>query len=497
MHLQQSTRTLSKARTSPPPLQSYLDRMNGYNHNPVNLDRFGLPSASQASSFRNIHQQHQSSIPDTPEYAVNVPLLVGLVSGFGTLLLGLLCGILWFVVLGRRTGRIRLPAGSEANPGDFDDEAAYAAAEEEALLTMDPVNRMYHDMAKAFILSNPPNSVPGDISLSQYLSIQEKGVSAWEFDVEFPGNSVWVENRTDLEFLEAGAAFSVQTNLPVPRHNEVYYWETKVYDKPDATTLSVGLTTRPYPSFRLPGYHRYSMAYDSFGVKRHNHPFSAPQCGPPLQRGDVVGVGYRPRSGTVFFTRNGKRIESHASDTLKDFNLFPTVGATGPCRVSVNFGQAGFVYIEANVKKWGLAPVVGSLAPPPPYGKESESELLEAGRTGADSDADDDNEPAPSTSQGSAALNIHPTRDNVFRTSNSPPPFHSSFFPVSSSTGGIINISLHSLDMGGAARAAEEVRLLEHTPPPSYESESEVEQEQEQEQDEDEDEDEEEDDEEE
>lgn len=40
----------------------------------------------------------------------------------------------------------------------------------------------------------------------------------------------------------------------------------------------------------------------------------------------------------------------------------------------------GFVFIEANVKKWGLAPMTGSLAPPPPYGSEQGSILLESGR---------------------------------------------------------------------------------------------------------------------
>jgi hypothetical protein len=42
----------------------------------------------------------------------------------------------------------------------------------------------------------------------------------------------------------------------------------------------------------------------------------------------------------------------------------------------------GFVFIEANVKKWGLAPMTGSLAPPPPYGSEQGSILLETGREG-------------------------------------------------------------------------------------------------------------------
>lgn len=96
----------------------------------------------------------------------------------------------------------------------------------------------------------------------------------------------------------------------------------------------------------------------------------------------MIGVGYRPRTGTVFFTRNGKKLDD-VTHGLKTQNFFPTVGANGPCTVHVNFGQSGFVFIEANVKKWGLAPMTGSLAPPPPYGSEQGSILLEAGREGA------------------------------------------------------------------------------------------------------------------
>jgi hypothetical protein len=83
----------------------------------------------------------------------------------------------------------------------------------------------------------------------------------------------------------------------------------------------------------------------------------------------------------VFFTRNGKKLDD-VTHGLKHQNFFPTVGANGPCHVHVNFGQLGFVFIEANVKKWGLAPMTGSLAPPPPYGSEAGSILLEGGRDG-------------------------------------------------------------------------------------------------------------------
>lgn len=127
--------------------------------------------------------------------------------------------------------------------------------------------------------------------------------------------------------------------------------------------------------------HKYSIAYTSTGQRRYNQPFSGTNYAPIYEQGDVVGVGYRPRTGTVFFTRNGKKLEDVAHG-LKTQNFFPTVGATGPCNIHVNFGQMGFVFIEANVKKWGLAPMTGSLAPPPPYGSEQGSILLEGGRKG-------------------------------------------------------------------------------------------------------------------
>lgn len=121
------------------------------------------------------------------------------------------------------------------------------------------------------------------------------------------------------------------------------------------------------------------MAYHSKGQKYCNSTFSGLPYGPAFYEGDVIGCGYRPRHGTIFFTRNGKRIED--AYTGLRFNLFPTVGATGPCVLHVNFGQSGFVFVEANVKKWGLAPASGSLAPPPAYGSERGSILLEAGAT--------------------------------------------------------------------------------------------------------------------
>ena len=192
-------------------------------------------------------------------------------------------------------------------------------------------------------------------------------------------HSLLVHARTEITFLpDPSSASSVQSNLPLPKLNEVYYWEVKMFDLPPTTNVAVGLATKPYPSFRLPGHSRFSIAYHSNGDKSYNYPFTSTTFNSVLKEGDVLGIGYRPRTGTVFYTRNGRKMDD-AFTGLMNYNLFPTVGADGPCSVHVNLGQAGFVFIEANVKKWGLAPSVGTLAPPPAYGSERGSILLAAG----------------------------------------------------------------------------------------------------------------------
>ncbi|KAF7510986.1 Rsp5p-dependent ubiquitination, sorting of cargo proteins at the multivesicular body [Endocarpon pusillum] len=304
-------------------------------------------------------------------------ILIGILSAFGSAGIAVLVLAIFFFF--RYTNRGRIILDRIGRPGEYDDEQVFAREEADALETMDELQRTEYLRAKAFVQANPPETQMTDISLSQFLAIQEKGVSAWEFEPELEIANCFVEARTEIEFFDS--VCSVQSNLPVPKQNEVYYWEAKIYDKPETSQISIGMTTKPYPLFRLPGFHKSSVAYLSSGHRRYNQPFAATNYGPPYVQGDVVGVGYRPRTGTIFFTRNGKKLEDVAHG-LKSQNFFPTVGANGPCTVHVNFGQMGFVFIEANVKKWGLAPMTGSLAPPPPYGSEQGSILLEAGRDG-------------------------------------------------------------------------------------------------------------------
>lgn len=199
-------------------------------------------------------------------------ILIGMLSAFGSAAFVVLIFAIFYFF--RHTSRGRIFLDRLGRPGEYDDEQALAREEAEALEVMDDLHRVEYLRAKgmknflhcsetadvflltfsvceAFIQANPPETMQTDISLSQFLAIQEKGVSAWEFEPELEIANCFVEARTEIEFFDSEC--SVQSNLPIPKQNEVYYWEAKIYDKPESALISIGVSTKPYPLFRLPG----------------------------------------------------------------------------------------------------------------------------------------------------------------------------------------------------------------------------------------------------
>jgi hypothetical protein len=206
-----------------------------------------------------------------------------------------------------------------------------------------------------------------------------------------------VEDLIELNFQssEIGKySHSSVLNLPVPtvnRKNNITYFECKVLEfNPSQTLLSMGLVcNKDYPNFQLPGYIPFSFAIESDGNVRCTTRDSNPLGShfesdvdktivlPKLNEGDVIGLGYRAISGSIFLTHNGKLI--HELVKQFKFQLYPCIGVKNlsetekptPCKVSVNLGQLGFVYIEANVKKLGFCESKndGLIGAPPIYNK--------------------------------------------------------------------------------------------------------------------------------
>ncbi|CAG8646531.1 24750_t:CDS:2, partial [Racocetra persica] len=130
-----------------------------------------------------------------------------------------------------------------------------------------------------------------------------------------------------------------------------HYFEITIISNPNKrdSTIAIGVTTKPYPSFRLPGWNKHSAGYHSDdGHKFNNDGLGGRSYGERWgDVGDIIGCGYYPDTGIVFFTKNGE-FQGNAFSGLKHI-WFPTVGADNKCKVEVNFGdgEKEFRFVEA------------------------------------------------------------------------------------------------------------------------------------------------------
>ncbi|CAI2163270.1 6548_t:CDS:2 [Funneliformis geosporum] len=132
----------------------------------------------------------------------------------------------------------------------------------------------------------------------------------------------------------------------------MHYFEVTVVSKATDvdTIISIGLSTKPYPYFRLPGWNKHSIGYQSNdGHLYHNDISSSREYGPAYNVGDIIGCGYKPSTKEVFYTKNGNYLGAYASsknpfvapkddeDSL-DHVWYPTIAANGQCKLEINFG---------------------------------------------------------------------------------------------------------------------------------------------------------------
>lgn len=316
---------------------------------------------------------------------------------FGTLLIiSIGCALITFILVtllilncvsSHTNGEYRPLLNTVFHNGDVDrnflndEESLVKLAEEYDYGTISPEEQRAFLMGEEFLKNNPPDPEHArgrTFTPADDLIIKDCGINAFEFDQE---NEILaprfiVEDRTEVNFLNNETSYSTATavlNYPLPSKNrtpDTIYFEIKVFeysnDSPNGH-FALGLVTKPYPSsFRLPGYNNFSLAYESTGNLKINKPFPTPlqqhrgepslynaQVLPPLAQSDIVGFGYMVSTGTIFITRNGKKI----MDVMKGCHLdmHPAIGCFScNAKFQANFGQMGFVWIEANVRKYGF-----------------------------------------------------------------------------------------------------------------------------------------------
>lgn len=225
-----------------------------------------------------------------------------------------------------------------------------------------------------------------------------KRFNYWEIIPKIP--PFIIEDLIEINFKSklGDSIYSTILNLPIPtfnRKNNIIYFECKLLEFNELNNLlSIGLVSDiNYPNFQLPGILPYSIAIESTGNLRLTNKINNNLQNneiemivlPKLNEGDIIGLGYRSISGSIFLTHNGKLIY----EIIKNFkfNLYPCIGiksinggVTNTTKINVNLGQLGFVYIEGNVKKLGFCENNndGIIGAPPIYNKliENGKEIL-------------------------------------------------------------------------------------------------------------------------
>lgn len=165
------------------------------------------------------------------------------------------------------------------------------------------------------------------------------------------------------------------SNNETPR---TIYYELKVLSMDNTKTeagIAIGFLAPPYPSWRLPGWHRASIGVHSDDGRRYvDDSYGGRDFTKPFRKGDVVGIGmnFAPppayqrinASGgnkmdvKVFFTRNGKREggwdvheerdkeaeEGDVTGLEGEHDLLAAVGCFGPVEFEVHFKASEWLF---------------------------------------------------------------------------------------------------------------------------------------------------------
>ena len=136
------------------------------------------------------------------------------------------------------------------------------------------------------------------------------------------------------------------------------YYEVKVLADSPNVMLGLGFTALPYPSFRMPGWHRGSLAvHGDDGHKYINDRWGGKTFTEPFRQGETYGIGMtiKPTASEdkrhlvdVFFTRNGALVGGwnihEETDAEEDL---PVTGLEGLHDLCASIGTYDAVKFEA------------------------------------------------------------------------------------------------------------------------------------------------------
>jgi len=134
--------------------------------------------------------------------------------------------------------------------------------------------------------------------------------------------------------------------------------------------IAIGFVAPPYPSWRLPGWHRASLAVHGDDGRRYvDNSYGGQDFTSAFRPGDIVGIGVnfsppsyaggKPRC-EVFFTRNGRKDGAWDLDEERDQEQEEgdVRGLQGECDILAAVGCFGAVEFEVRCRReeWVFRP---------------------------------------------------------------------------------------------------------------------------------------------
>ncbi|PKY14572.1 hypothetical protein RhiirB3_466167, partial [Rhizophagus irregularis] len=152
--------------------------------------------------------------------------------------------------------------------------------------------------------------------------LKRLGINAWKFT---PESRFLLLNivRIDDEIVRVD---NEDDEYPPPIEYWFYYYEITILSNPnnDQTIIAIGLATKNYSINRLPGCDTHSVGFHSDeGRTFHNEGYTGSKYAEKWGKiDDVIGCGYCPNTGQIFFTMNGKNLG--IAYTSLFYNWYPT-----------------------------------------------------------------------------------------------------------------------------------------------------------------------------
>ncbi|CAB5100924.1 unnamed protein product [Rhizophagus irregularis] len=188
-----------------------------------------------------------------------------------------------------------------------------------------------------------------EISVSEYISVKHDKNTLKTVEISFNAESdVMIQTNYPLPnvFIKDTSSVTLSPSLSI----EYYYYEITILSNHhiDETIIAIGFAPKNHSIYRLPGCDTHSVGFHSDeGRTFHNEGYTGSKYAEKWgEINDVIGCGYCPSIGQVFFTMNGKNLGIAFTGLFHPW--YPTIGSNGVCSLKVNFGQEEFKYKEAN-----------------------------------------------------------------------------------------------------------------------------------------------------